>query len=1009
MTRILILCAAVAALGALATAPAGAASTSSVQVSITSPVDGAHSLSGIVPVLVSASADMGIYSVQLLVDGLPLGAPVTTAVGPYEYEIAWDTSGINVGTHVLTVVATDWSQPGGGVQKASAPVTVDVGPPYPAVTLTAPQANTFARGTVALAASVSGGQAPTTVSYAVDGKPLASNSWNTTSVPDGSHTVSATVTDGRGKTASDSATVAVDNTPPTTSIAAPAAGSYAQGSLATQASASDAYGIASVQFEIDGAPVGNLLTSPDSSGGYLYSSTLSLVGMTSGTHSLTDVATDNAGNVSTSASVTFTIGYGPPAVTVTSPADWTFAHGTTTVTANVTGGTPPDLAQLYVDGTPSGKAVTAAPYSFSWDTTKLADGSHTVTVKVTDAVGRTASSGVIHQTVDNTPPTVYVISPVANGVFTGSLPAQVHASDAHGIANVQLRVDGAPIGSLLTAPDSAGGYTYSTRLDLSALANGKHTLTAVASDAAGNVATSAAVAFYVGGGQPTVAISSPAAWSFARQTIPVTATVTAGTPPFTAVLAVDGVATTATPTISGSTLAFAFDTTKIADGTHTLQVNVTDAAATGASSSPISITVDNTAPTVIMTQPVPLAGYSYARTGGPTTLQVHASDAFGIASVQFTVDGNPVGALLRSPDTVGGYLYSMTLDASTLAPGMHSLSAIVTDNAGNTVAAAPVSLKSGPVVYVPVINYHGIEGPLDTSPDEYDQTATEADQQLAYLKANGYRSITMAQYETWLTTGALPPGITKPVLLTIDDGLADEIAWDQLLQKYGFSAVLYVVTGFADNTTPGEDPADHMTWAQIQSLAANGRWTIAFHAGEWGHGEYSQTGTAIRLNATQTESYATSCWTYYTCLGQIKTTATTGAGRTWKTTTTTTSETPAQLEAQVTSEIDAGMAELKQKVPSADLSSWPCPWNACGQWTNQYNDSSGTIQGWLPGFAASQFKVVFMQTDPIAYGLASGTVGSLNGDNRRYRFEVLTSTTIPQFAAALTDSAFANN
>ncbi|HEX3678374.1 MAG TPA: hypothetical protein VHU90_01490, partial [Galbitalea sp.] len=173
--------------------------------------------------------------------------------------------------------------------------------------------------------------------------------------------------------------------------------------------------------------------------------------------------------------------------------------------------------------------------------------------------------------------------------------------------------------------------------------------------------------------------------------------------------------------------------------------------------------------------------------------------------------------------------------------------------------------------------------------------------------------------------------------------------------------------------------------------------------------EYSQAGAAVTLNATQSESYAASCWTYYTCLGQIKTETTTGTGRARKTTTSTTSETPAQFEAQVTSEINAGMAKLKQKVPGADLSSWACPWNACGQWTNQYNDSSGAIQGWLPGFIASKFDVVFMQTDPIAYGLASGTVGALNGGNRRYRFEVLTSTTIQQFAAAMTDPAFANN
>ena len=117
----------------------------------------------------------------------------------------------------------------------------------------------------------------------------------------------------------------------------------------------------------------------------------------------------------------------------------------------------------------------------------------------------------------------------------------------------------------------------------------------------------------------------------------------------------------------------------------------------------MNLTVDNTAPTAVMYQPTPLAGYSYARSNGPTTLQVHASDAYGVKSVQFTVDGTPVGVLLAKPDTSGGYLYTLTFDTSTLTAGLHSISALVTDNAGNTTNATALSLKSGPITYVPVL------------------------------------------------------------------------------------------------------------------------------------------------------------------------------------------------------------------------------------------------------------------------------------------------------------------
>ena len=90
----------------------------------------------------------------------------------------------------------------------------------------------------------------------------------------------------------------------------------------------------------------------------------------------------------------------------------------------------------------------------------------------------------------------------------------------------------------------------------------------------------------------------------------------------------------------------------------------------------------------------------------------------------------------------------------------------------------------------------------------------------------------------------------------------------------------------------------------------------------------------------------------------------------------------------VQTEISAGVLRLKQQVPSANVAVWAAPFNDAGQWTNLYNDPSGQAQAWLPGYLASKFQVVFTQTNPITYGQASGTVGSLAGFNRRYRYEV---------------------
>jgi hypothetical protein len=585
-----------------------------------------------------------------------------------------------------------------------------------------------------------------------------------------------------------------------------------------------------------------------------------------------------------------------------------------------------------------------------------------------------------------------------------------HASDTFGVKSVQYLIDGVASGSPLLTPDGGVGYNYSTTLNLATLAPGTHTVSEVATDNAGNTATTPAVTLYVGVTPLTAAISSPGNYGFIGKTGTVTATITGGLAPYTVTLLVDGVATTLVPTISGGTASFSWDSTTVADGVHTLSVTVVDAQKLTVTSQISYVAVDNTPPEAVMYEPTPLPGYTYARTNGPTQIQVHASDNYGVASVQFTVDGAPVGSPLTTPDA-GTYLYTSSIDTSTLTPGIHSISAIVTDKAGNTtIPATPLTVKAGPIVYVPVINWHGITGPLDEEPDIYDQSPAEAAAELSYLQTNGYQSITLAQYETWLSTGALPAGITKPILLTVDDGLTDELAWDPLLQKYGFSAVLFEVTGFADNTAPGaDDPTGNMSWAQVQAFAANGRWTIAFHAGEYGHSDYSDPGTTIDLGGGQVQSYSTTCFEYYNCLGTITTTTTTGAGATAVTTTSTAPETPAQFESQVTAEVTAGMAELKAEVPTADLTAWACPWNACGQWTNFYNDPSGTLQTWMPAYFASVFPLVFTQTDPVTYGLASGTVYPLNAENRHYRFEVHTDTTAAQFAAALTDPAFANN
>lgn len=87
---------------------------------------------------------------------------------------------------------------------------------------------------------------------------------------------------------------------------------------------------------------------------------------------------------------------------------------------------------------------------------------------------------------DTTPPTV---SASETGT-SGTISLAATASDNVGVSRVEFYVDGVLVGTDTTA-------TYGLSLDSTTLANGSHTLTAKAYDAANNVGTSSAVAFSV--------------------------------------------------------------------------------------------------------------------------------------------------------------------------------------------------------------------------------------------------------------------------------------------------------------------------------------------------------------------------------------------------------------------------------------------------------------------------------------------------------------------------------
>jgi glucose/arabinose dehydrogenase len=108
---------------------------------------------------------------------------------------------------------------------------------------------------------------------------------------------------------------------------------------------------------------------------------------------------------------------------------------------------------------------------------------------------------------DTTPPSARITAPVAGSTVSGSVDVTADAADNVGVASVQFKVGTTNIGSAdTTAP-------YSVPWNTTTVANGNHSLTAVARDAAGNTVTSSPVQVTVSNGttQPSGLVG---AWSF---------------------------------------------------------------------------------------------------------------------------------------------------------------------------------------------------------------------------------------------------------------------------------------------------------------------------------------------------------------------------------------------------------------------------------------------------------------------------------------------------------------
>src|SRR4029078_10118269 len=317
----------------------------------------------------------------------------------------------------------------------------------------------------------------------------------------------------------------------------------------------------------------------------------------------------------------------------------------------------------------------------------LANGAHSLTATATDAAGNTGvASTALNVTIDTSAPVAPVISSFStdsgtagDGITNDNTLTLTGTAEANATVKVY---DGATLlGSAV--PNGAGAGSYTT----GPLANGGHSLTATATDAAGNTGAASSVLNVT---IDTAAPVAPSITSFSNDTGTAgdgitsdnTLTLT-GTAEANATVKVYDGATLLGSALANGVGAWSFTTGALLDGAHNLTATATDAAGnTGVASSALNVTIDTTAPGM----PV-ISSFSIdSGTAGDNITNDNTLTLTRTAEANATVKVYDGATLLGS--AVANGTGAWTLTTTALADGAHSFTATATDAAGHTGVAS---------------------------------------------------------------------------------------------------------------------------------------------------------------------------------------------------------------------------------------------------------------------------------------------------------------------------------
>ena len=232
-----------------------------------------------------------------------------------------------------------------------------------------------------------------------------------------------------------------------------------------------------------------------------------LTTLSEGYHNITVQGTDDSGN-SANATRVIVIDTTDPVSVINSPADGTYTNDNTPeINFTLTDNLDDNISYvIYIDGVADGTGTASNGTLTSVNLTAVGEGNHTIIVEGTDNAGNSANSTPVTLIVDLTDPVCVINSP-ADGTYTTDTTPEINFTLTDNLddnISYVIYIDGVPDG---TGTASNGTLTS---VNLTALADGNHTITVEGTDDAGNTGSST-ITIYIDTTPPSVEDLQPAA------------------------------------------------------------------------------------------------------------------------------------------------------------------------------------------------------------------------------------------------------------------------------------------------------------------------------------------------------------------------------------------------------------------------------------------------------------------------------------------------------------------